>query len=207
MNAFKKISVVFLSLILTSCCWFKDCTTCESIEEGVELADLLLENFESDLNEDDEGSIFYNIIHTVLNIAQGFDCPEEVQKSGIHIDKFELLFSETDDFTEPILVDAQTESINLNTGPNENYKVESVIFFEMAGFYIIKNSIDDTNLVNERNESNNNNTNTPGKSFGLESSFASEQIIHITKDMVGEPKFDENNNPIYISKWNIKVIE
>lgn len=112
--------------------------------------------------DEEEGSVTYDVIHTILNFATNFECPEEVTSSVSHFDRLQLVYSADDKFTNSVIVESQIASVNQVTNPNDNYQVVSEIAFETAGFHVIDNSIDNTNLVTERNENNNNDQSSLG---------------------------------------------
>lgn len=162
-----KIALLVLMIFVSKgcCCLFNtDCPPCEDIWQGVEFADLLLlDDFESIIVPDEEeGSVTYDVIHTILNFATNFECPEEVTSSVSHFDRLQLVYSADDKFTNSVIVESQIASVNQVTNPNDNYQVVSEIAFETAGFHVIDNSIDNTNLVTERNENNNNDQSSLG---------------------------------------------
>ncbi len=205
MKAYRLISMILLAVMANSCCslFNINCDECEEEQRGVELADLLLEDFESVLIPDDQdSSVAYNVIHTILNFASEFDCPEVVADAGTHNDRLELIYSETEDFSDPVLVEAQDAEVSKNTGPDENYSVVSEIQFERAGFYKIDNTIDSSNSISERDETNNNDVNTIGAELGR-ASVDNSHVIHITPSMVSGKKDDKAQR--YISKWEIRV--
>ena len=204
-----KLLVLLISIFFfQSCCsLFKtDCPPCEDIQQGAELADLFLDDFESIIVPDEEeGSVAYDIIHTIVNLANNFECPEEVSSAGSHMDRLQLVYSEDENFTNPVVVESQTANVNQMTNPNDEYQVVSEIAFQTAGFYIIDNSIDDTNLVPERNEANNNDENAVGSRLS-EAGFSSYTVIHITEDMLQSTnKKVTSEKPKYISKWKVSV--
>lgn len=193
------ISIMFLQL--QGCCpiFNVNCETCDDVQQGAELADLLLDNFES---ESEENSTTYNIIHTIVNFASSFECPDEVSSATLHEDKLQLVYSETEDFNNAIVVATQNAEVNQITVPNDSYRVSSEVTFEQDGYYVIDNSIDDTNLVEERDESNNTDQNSPGARY----KYAPERIIHITKeDIEKSKKNNKTGNNKYISSWNLSI--
>ncbi|MEM5565373.1 hypothetical protein WNY78_09665 [Psychroserpens sp. AS72] len=208
MKTLKLIVLLISAFFLQSCCsLFKtDCPPCEDIQQGAELADLLLDDFESIIvQNEEEGSVAYDIIHTIVNLATNFECPEEVTSAGNHMDRLQLIYSEDENFTNPVVVESQTANVNQTTNANDNYQVVSEIAFQTAGFYIIDNSIDNTNLVPERNEANNNDENALGARLS-KTSFSSYTVIHITETMLqSTTKKVTSKNPKYISKWNVSV--
>lgn len=215
-NKIKKANIIILALticLLQSCCLLfnTDCDSCKEVQAGLELADLLLQDFESELvtNEDNDTTL-YNIIHTVVNFASEFECPETVSEADMHTDQLNLVYSETEDFTNPIIVETKNAEINQFTMANDNYKVLSNIQFETAGFYILDNTIDILNDVNERNETNNNDicalvASTCNKSKSRNTKdYSLTNMIHITNDMVSKNNKSEDNFK-YISKWDISI--
>jgi hypothetical protein len=209
MKMLKIILLVLIIFVSQGCCslFNTDCPPCEDVQQGAEFADLLLDDFESIIVPDEEeGSVTYDIIHTILNFATNFECPEEVTSAGSHLDRLQLVYSADDNFTNPVIVESQIASVNQVTNPNDNYQVVSEIVFETAGFYIIDNSIDNTNLVTERNEDNNNDQSSLGASRLIQTNFSSYTVIHITKDMINiSSKKTNSTAPKYISKWEINV--
>ncbi len=191
-------------LITTGCCkiFGIDCDTCEEIETSSAFADLLLSSFESDLKETSDGETAYNIIHTVINIAEDFDCPEEVSDAQAHEDQLKLVFSDNEDFVNSEVVETQNAPVNQMTRPNANYRVTSEVVFQKAGFYILDNNIDHTNLVQERNETNNQDLNTvSGKGLFPDSN----RIIHVTEAMLAKNVTTSPNRNKYIAKWKVTV--
>lgn len=209
MKTTKLLIAIVAMFVLQSCCFlFKiGCDDCDDVQRGTELADLLLGDFESIIIPDeDETSTVYNIIHTIVNFANEIECPESVSDAGVHTDQLQLLYSENPDFTNPTIVETQNAQVNQSTGANENYNVVSEIQFETAGFYIIDNTIDSFNQVTERNENNNNEQNSLASRLE-DQSFINRNVIHITEDMVSDKVVSGVNQPNYISKWEITVVQ
>ena len=205
----KWLNAVFVVLIcfsLGSCCLIfnKNCDDCDKVEEGIELADLILNNFESEVTQSEEGTTAFNIIHTVLNIARGFECPEEVESAVGHMDMLEMVFSSTGNFDDAVVVGTREAQITEETRPDSEYQVTSEVVFEQDGFYLIRNAIDNENDVPERDETNNGNSNTP-RSPVLSQSFYEGEVIYVSKDMTSKTKTDNTKNSRYISSWKVNV--
>lgn len=200
-----KYAIAFCLLCFSCCPLFKiDCDDCEDVQRGTELADLLLDDFESVIIPDeDESSVVYDIIHTIINFASDIECPEEVSDAGTHMDRLQLIFSETPDFNNPIVVETQDAAITEVTVPNDDYKVISEVQFETAGFYIIDNTIDSNNDVSERDENNNNDINSLGARLSNIQNLEG-HIIHITDDMI-RSNSKKSGTPKYISRWTIRI--
>ena len=195
---------VFLLMGCSNCEFlFFNCNNCDDIDRGIQLADLVLENFESD--QDEEGGVV-DIIHTVINTARDFACPDEVAEAGMHSDNLILLFSENEDFTNPEAVDQQTMNVTELVGPNETYRVVSEVTFEQDGFYMIGNSIDVLDEVSERDEENNGSVNSPTRMVESIAKLHPERIIHITSNgNEGRPSVNSDGTKRYIGKWKIYI--
>ena len=183
------------------------CEECDEITEGAESADLLLSQFESEIDETTDVGIAFNIIHTIINTAAGFECPEEVAKAGAHSDGLTLIFSSDEEFTDPQVVGTQTMVVNQSTDPNESYAVVSQVSFEQDGFYLLENSIDTLDEVPERDETNNNDVNTPKSTRGLSFVLDKQRVIHINSNgNAGTPNLDPQTGKVkYISSWISRV--
>ena len=204
----KKIILLFVSaIVLVGCCsiFGVDCDECEEVKSGIELADLLLSDFEGERGEDEERGTFFRVVHTILNFASEFECPEEVQTAGSHEDQIQLVFFESDDveFSNPTLVETQDVSIDQSTSPNEEYSIVNEIVFQRDGVYDLDSRIDFNDDVMERNEGNNQNSNNPTSAKGYRPNL--ENLIYVTKDMLNDNSVDRKKNNKFIKEWRITV--
>ncbi len=199
-NGLLVISCLF---ILNSCCLlFPDgCDECKDIVEGAEQADLLFNSFRGEAKEESSGEKFYEVVQTILNIAQDYDCPEEVDNAGPHSDELQLIFYENSDinFSNPETVGSKSIRIPEVTGPDESYDIINELIFEKIGVYGLESTIDSKNEVDERNEANNFESKSPS-SKGNRASL--DRLIYVTKDMLGGMKNSKNK---YISRWEVRV--
>ena len=201
-----KLALLVLCLLLSGCCFLfgEDCDECENVKNGLELADLLLNDFESNRAEDEERGTFFRVAHTILNFASEFECPEEVQTASSHDDQLQLIFFETDDtdFSNPTLVETQNVNVNQSTQPNNEYTIVNEIVFKRDGIYDLESNIDFNDDVVERNENNNRNSNNPAaKGYRPDS----ENLIYVTKDMLGTGNTDNKENNKFIKEWKISI--
>lgn len=200
----KTILLISCSFFLNSCCLlFPDgCDDCEDVVEGAEQADLLFNSFRGEPKEESSGEKFFEVVQTILNIAQDYDCPEEVDSAGAHSDELQLIFYEDSDvnFSNPEIVGSKSARINKTTHPDETYELINELVFEKIGVYGLESTIDSKNEVEERDEANN------FKSKGGPSSKRNkpnlDQLIYVTKDMLGGKKGNKNK---YISRWDVRV--
>nr|WP_321411281.1 hypothetical protein [uncultured Allomuricauda sp.] len=195
-----------VSFLLSSCCslFGVDCDQCEEAKSGIELADLLLNDFEGEKEEDEERGTFFRVVHTILNFASDFECPEEVKAAGSHQDQLQLIYynNEDTDFANPTLVETQNVSIDKTTQPDKQYSIRNEIVFEQDGVYDLESNIDRNNEVPERNENNNSNSNSPlAKGYRPNPS----NLIYVTKDMLGKNGVDHKKSNKFIKEWKIIV--
>lgn len=199
----KTILLISCSFFLNSCCLlFPDgCDDCEDVVEGAEQADLLFNSFRGEAKETSSGEKFYEVVQTILNIAKGYDCPEEVDSAGAHNDELQLVFYEDADinFSNPEMVDSKSVRISETTNADESYEIINELVFEKIGVYDLESSIDSKNEVQERDEENNFDARSPSSKRRRPNL---DRLIYVTKDMLGDNKNSKNQ---YISRWDTKV--
>lgn len=192
-------SIQFLFLFI-----FFSSTSCppERCEDAFELADLVLNSVEQIRMEEDD-KVFYTILHDVLNTIEGIICDNAVDEAGTHKNKLPVVYSPDGNFDDNgQVVQVQTTTITQALAGGSSYRVESMVEFEVDGFYEIQGEIDSENDVQERDETNN----TFETPLGRSSSQLSPAIVHVTHTGNAAPvRKDANGNPIYITSWTITV--
>lgn len=190
------LSMICLTFLSTTSC---TPDPCEKVKIGAKFADLLLNAFKSLITSTSGGQVGYDITHTVINSVGEIVCNNEVASANNHSDSLNLIYSEDEDFTNPINVTQRKANITMPTEGSKTYNVKSSIVFTQAGYYKVQNIIDNTNAVEERSENNNINFNVP-------TGRVKNNFIHITDEMLGKKNTSAPDTNKYISKWDVDVV-
>lgn len=152
----------FLALFLIATAPFA-LTNCEpeDVCKNVYLADLLMNNFSSNFDKEEDGKNYYDISQSILNtVGDLLDCKENIKTAGKSKFKEQILFSTNPNFSDSKMVDEVEYDIN-EIEVDKSASIQESISFNVDGYYIIKSTADSRNEVEERDEYNNEDENNP----------------------------------------------
>lgn len=183
--------ILLLTTLLVSYGLFiaSSCDVCQ----GLALADLTMDTFESELTQiGEDGDFVYSVSAKVLNIlAIANDCSQEELNATAGPSGFleQVVFSANGSFNDAIVANETIIEI-LSLDPDEVAAVSDEFELLRDGSYSFFTTVDFRDQVLERNEANN------GMEFTAKSAL---KVIKI-QGSGNRELYDEDGNPIYIRK-------
>jgi hypothetical protein len=133
----------------------------EEVCKNVYLADLLMNNFSSIFDKEEDGKNYYDISQSILNsVGDLLDCKDNIKTAGKSKFKEQILFSTNPNFTDSKVVDEVEYDIN-EIEVDKSASIKENISFNVDGYYIVRSTADARNDVEERDELNNEDENSP----------------------------------------------
>lgn len=196
-------TVINISFLLSLLMLFisTECThECEAFTGEPDLSFICLEQSQMEEGE----NISYSVVYEVIPY-EGYFCKNLVTPVNPHKDQLTLLYSSNASFeTNGRIIQTKIAEIEETISVDEKYKLESILQFEVNGYYEVIGEIDVNEEVYESDETNN-------KSDLLTYKLSSAKIraiIHVNHTGNTNPvRNDENDNPVYVTSWNLNILK
>jgi hypothetical protein len=169
----------------------------EEVCQATYLADLALETFNATyegLVTDPDGTVkeYYTIGHTLINVIKDIaGCETNAQTAGANRMFRRITFSDNPNFSNPTVVQQKHFDVN-ELVPGATGLFGNQLAFLQNGYYLFHSTADSDDVVDERNENNN----EDDKPLERSSSINYNNVIHVTRAS-DRPIFDANGERIY----------